>query len=102
MIATDDSAQLDKSVALRQILSTSISSLDLIDDRPLDSSSKVVLEVPVKPETEEGVEPSYPNEETEKAQREAAEKALVTEPAEEKPRNLTRVSIVTLLSHNLH
>lgn len=93
MTATDDSAQLDKSVAIPQTLSTSISSLDLTDDRPLDSSGKVVREVPVKPETAEGVEPSYPSQESEKAQREATEKALVTEAAVEKPRNPSRVSI---------
>ncbi|KAM7393553.1 hypothetical protein PAMP_020416 [Pampus punctatissimus] len=85
--AANDAAQDEKkSMAISRTLSTSTGSLcsEVAEEGPQDTPRKAVQEV------SDPVETKHPSEESMEDQREAAEEALLTEPAVEKPRNHSR------------
>lgn len=95
--AAGDSARPEKkSPVVSRALSTSTSSLgsELVEEGPLDSPRKTVQGVPGKQETAEGAVTSHPSEDTPEEsaedQREGGGKALMGEPAVEKPRSHSR------------
>ncbi|XP_036948525.1 microtubule-associated tumor suppressor 1 homolog isoform X4 [Acanthopagrus latus] len=95
--AASDRFQVEKkSVTMCPTLSTSTSSLgsDVLDEGPLVSPKKAVLELPDKNETSACVETSHPgedaNEECVEDQRESAGKSSVMEALMKNPRNPSR------------